>query len=385
MRAAAAACVLFALPAFAQTPPPAVTCDPVQGCRSVAADTPGVDPQPVFPALADGPATLDLTNGATSDLLNSTLLLARELWVLCFVLALLWEAFGSSPGTQKDYAGVFYRSAAILLLLAAYRPIFGSVINLTQDIAARIAPDDAHAKFSALVDYAASARAAETTPGATVTPPPGAPPPSPAQLQQWSSGLGGIFYSGLIGLLILVGAVVHWIFRIGSVILCAFYYVIGPLALVFSVPRISGVGSKWFGHFVTVASWPIFSGVLLAITAQVGGNGLFGQETFGAVCASLMMVATAIATPTIAGKILHGAPSVVEQGAAMAMKAMRGAGNAVQHTQIGQTAANVWRPPEKPGAEGAASSSAAGSSSGPTSQNNGQRPPSNGAGPSFSP
>jgi hypothetical protein len=50
----------------------------------------------------------------------------------------------------------------------------------------------------------------------------------------------------------MLGAAIHWVLRMFSVILATFYYIIGPLALVAGMPRISGVGSKWFGHFVTV-------------------------------------------------------------------------------------------------------------------------------------
>src|SRR5436309_1340240 len=86
-----------------------------------------------IPALAlagNGPAVLDLSSGVPKELLGKTLGLARRLWVFCFVLGLVLEAFGSSPTARRDYGGCIWRGLIILVLLSAYPRIFGSVINL---------------------------------------------------------------------------------------------------------------------------------------------------------------------------------------------------------------------------------------------------------------
>ena len=323
------------------------------------AQTPPTVPDNV--GISSMPEMLDLTNGATSDMLDKTLNIARDFWLLCFVIALLWEAFGSSPTARKDYGAVFYRSIMILFLLIAYRPIFGTVINATQEIAARVTPPDAHEQFARQLDLAMAARDAQDAP-----PPPSATtaagghvdPQLNTPLQRWHQSMwGGWLFNGAVGLMLLLGASVHWVLRMFAAILCALFYVVGPLALVFSLPRISGVGSKWFGHFVTVASWPIFSGLLLAITLQLGVKGLLGQEAFGALAASLVMLLTAIATPVLAGKLVGGSPSVVGHGSAMAMRAISGGMGFAQHLAGGNTAAGAASTPAGSAARGTISSS----------------------------
>ncbi len=296
--------------------------------------------------ISSMPEMLDLTNGATSDMLDKTLTLARDFWLLCFVVALLWEAFGSSPTAQKDYGAVLYRSIMILLLLIAYRPIFGTVINVTQEIAARVTPPDAHEQFARQLDLAMAPRDAQGAPSApSATRAADGQPVDPQikpSLQNWHQSMwGGWLFNGALGLMLLLGASVHWVLRMFAAILCALFYVVGPLALVFSLPRISGVGAKWFGHFVTVASWPIFSGLLLAITLQLGVKGLLGQEAFGALAASLVMLLTAIATPVLAGKLVGGSPSVVGHGSAMAMRAISGGMGFAKHLAGGNSAAGA--------------------------------------------
>jgi len=328
------AVLLLASGARAQgAPPPNVACDST-GCHTVPLGDLGIDTNPVSPAMNTAPQMLDLTNGATSDLLDRTLTLAREFWLLCFVIALVWEAFGNSPTEAKDFAAVLYRSIMVLLLLVAYRPIFGTVINVTQEVADRIAPADAHEKYAVAMQAAfASIYDAQGAQAATAANNGGAVSDQlAARLGSWQRTIaGGLLYNGVLGLLLQLGGAVHWVLRMFAAILCALFYIIGPLALVFSMPRISGVGSKWFGHFVTVATWPIFSALLLAITLQLGLNGLYGAEGFGAMAASLVMILTAIATPILAGKLIGGSPSVVGHGAAMASNIANKGIAAVRH------------------------------------------------------
>lgn len=346
--------------AFAQSSPPTVL--------------PGlIDPNPVFPAANRMPAMLDLTNGATSDLLDKTLTLAREFWLLCVVLAVLWEAFGSAPTSQKDYGAVLYRAVMILFLLVWYRPIFGTVINLTQEVAARVTPSDAHAQFAEQISWATKVHDAQLAKAADGQP----DPQLAAALQKWNrSTLGGLLFDGALGLMIMLGAAVHWVLRMFASILCALFYVIGPLALVFSLPRISGVGSKWFGHFVTVSSWPIFSGLLLAITLQLGVNGLYGQEAFGALAASLVTLLTAVATPILAGKLVGGSPSVVGHGASIAMRAISGGLNIAKHMSGGDS---VARAASKGAGSSAGGASAPAASAGGAPPVNPPSPPPTGA------
>src|SRR5258708_32516427 len=92
---------------------------PVAAAAAFALTSSAAIAQP-SPAVADNvgissmPEMLDLTNGATSDMLDKTLTLARDFWLLCCVGALLWEACGSSPTGHKDYGAATYGPTIIL-------------------------------------------------------------------------------------------------------------------------------------------------------------------------------------------------------------------------------------------------------------------------------
>jgi type IV secretion system protein TrbL len=96
---------------------------------------------------------------------------------------------------------------------------------------------------------------------------------------------------------------VNWLSRI----LTATLFVIGPLALVAGIPRVSSTGTRWFVRFVTIASWPVFSGVLLSVLVTLGAQGAVRRTYLECLVAALVMLVTALATPLLASHVIGGA------------------------------------------------------------------------------
>jgi len=121
-----------------------------------------------------------------------------------------------------------------------------------------------------------------------------------------TSKVGGFFYDSLVAFLLLVaeGLIIVMV-KLGKV-LAALLFCIGPLALVAAIPRPSSTGTKWFGHFVTVLSWPIFTGLLLSIMVAMGSEGAETAGYIAAVIASLLMGAIALSTPRLAAQVVGG-------------------------------------------------------------------------------
>lgn len=283
----------------------------------------------LIPSIAlagNGPAVLDLSTGVPKELLGKTLGLARSLWAFCVVLGLIVEAFGSSPAGRRDYAGCVWRALVVLALLAAYPRVFGSVINLSEGLAERIAPKDTWTTFakknSELLTNLYSQKSAEDEEAERIGGAAGEAGAKSAALAKFAGNyLGGMFFDSLLGLFVLVGQAAHWVLGALARILSVVYYLLGPLALVFAVPRGSGTGGSWFRSFVTVASWPIFSGVLLSITASFLFKGYDAQgisTAFGSVASALLLVVTALAIPSLASSIVGGGGNLIASGAQIA-------------------------------------------------------------------
>ena len=122
-----------------------------------------------------------------------------------------------------------------------------------------------------------------------------------------SSLLGDMVFKALIGLVTVIGLIANRIIMWLAGVLIALCYVLGPLALVFSIPRVSSVGTKWFEHFVSICTWPIISGVLVCLVSalglQISGD---ATQSLNSLAISLVLLCTAIATPLLAGKFVGG-------------------------------------------------------------------------------
>lgn len=262
-------------------------------------------------ALAAGPEVLDLRTGVTADMLAKTLGIARAFFPLALVLAILVEAFGGGPTDSKHYGALVGRALLVLVLLAGYGRLFGTVINTTEKLADRIAPQDTWDRYKERVsDMAASLALRRSPSGAegSARTDSGLVPSS----ESVANYLGGFLFDSLIGLFVLVGHGLHWVFGQLSRILLAVFYILGPLALVWHVIQPVKTAGRWFTSFVTLASWPVLSALLLTIAAALMPRAVDASQAgdssaaFGAVASSLLVMLLDVAVPYLASALIGG-------------------------------------------------------------------------------
>lgn len=267
-------------------------------------------------AAGHAPVILDLRTGVTGELLGKTMGLAKSFFVFCFILALVVEAFGRSPLARRDYGGVVFRAVIVLMLLSFYGPLFGTVINLAEGVGSRVTPDHIWEKFTrgqqgwqdklfnqkSEEDKRAEESLAEEMKG---------------DASFAGSLVGGYVFDSFIAAALLIGQAAHWVLGTLARVLAVLLYVLGPLALVFSIPRTSGAGGQWFRTFVSVLCWPVMSGLLLTFTVTIGmeGMALDGASTaFGTVASALLLSVIALATPKLTSIFVSGTASILDSG-----------------------------------------------------------------------
>jgi hypothetical protein len=248
---------------------------------------------------------LDFTrSGAMKDLLGKTLSIAKGFLFFSVFLAYAVEAFGRSPASERDYAAVTWRVVVVLFLLWNYQRVFGGVIGLIDGLAREVAPDS---NWKALVKEVGAMRKAledlgshGELSGAGGAPILAAASSRPSRITAWA-------YEALIGCVQLLAEGVVFLVNWLSKILTATLFILGPLALVAGIPRVSSTGTRWFHRFVTIASWPVFSGVLLSVLVTLGAQGLVRQSYLECLVAALVMLVTALTTPILASHVIGGA------------------------------------------------------------------------------
>ena len=239
------------------------------------------------------------------DLIVKVRHIAWEFFPLALILGLLVEAFGRAPGQGRDLSVVVWRAIIVMFLLLFYVPIFnGLIVNVFDPLADKVTPMSGMGEFLDRAARAAQGMPASTNPGTQLPQPPGAT--GGGMVNSLTAKVGGLFYDSLVAFLLLVaeGLVIVMV-KLGKV-LAALLFCIGPLALVAAIPRPSSTGTKWFGHFVTVLSWPIFTGLLLSIMVAMGKEGAETAGYIAAVIASLLMGAIALSTPRLAAQVVGG-------------------------------------------------------------------------------
>jgi hypothetical protein len=255
-------------------------------------------------AFAGGAAsTRDLVldfqrSGVLKDLLGKTLGVAKSFLFLATFLAFALEAFGKAPGAERDYGAVTWRLVVILFLLWNYQAVFGGVLGILDRLEREVAPESTWSAFvqqatemreslDALADEGEPANGETRTSGRST-------------LTTWA-------YEALIACVQLLAEglvfLINWLSRV----LAATLFILGPLALVAAIPRVSSTGTRWFQRFVTVASWPIFSGVLLSVLVTLAAQGGARQSYLECLVAALVMLVTALATPLLASQVIGGA------------------------------------------------------------------------------
>ena len=247
----------------------------------------------------------DPQQAAMHDLVVKVRHIAWEFFPLALILGLVIEAFGRAPGQGRDLSVVIWRAVVVMFLLFFYVPIFnGLIVNIFDPLADKVTPLSGMGEFLDRAAKAAQGMPTSTTPGTTLPQQPAAS--SGGVLSGLTSKVGGLFYDSLVAFLLLVaeGLIIVMV-KLGKV-LAALLFCIGPLALVAAIPRPSSTGTRWFGHFITVLSWPIFMGLLLSIMVAMGSEGAETTGYIAAVIASLLMGAIAFSTPRLAAQIVGG-------------------------------------------------------------------------------
>ncbi len=260
---------------------------------------------------------LDFTQGPLGALFRKIMSLAKSFLFLAIFVGLFVEAFGRAPGTPREYGAVVWRLVIVVFLLTNYQHVFGTVLNLTRYIADKVEPEknallayqSESAKFKAAMQKnlglaqaqpATSDAGPQAVYGAEAFGVPSAP-------NEKSSGFAGWMYDTLINFFILIAQAVVFVVLWLSKILSAMFFLLGPLALVAAIPRPSHTGGLWFKHFVTVSSWPIFTGLLLSIVVNLGAQGAGGGTYLASIVSACVMAFTALSAPVLANHIIGGA------------------------------------------------------------------------------
>ena len=247
---------------------------------------------------------LDLSQGPINDLCTQTTSLALKLFLVFGLIALIVEAFGHGPGHRRDYAGIAWRAVVVLLLLKFYAPIFGSVIVTTQTIADQFKPMEANEQLSAqTAQYFVTAQQLPLPATSAANALPSSEP----------SWIGTKIYESSIHLIITLGQAGFWALGILARIALLLFFVIGPLALVASLPRESHVGTRWFGQYVGVACWPILSALVVRIVLAIGLSGLYAASSLGHVCVALALGLCAFAVPIVSNSLVGGSVTTAAQ------------------------------------------------------------------------
>lgn len=264
-------------------------------------------------AATAAPSTRELvldfqSPGPMHDLLGKSLGVAKSFLFLAAFLGYALEAFGRSPTAERDFAAVTWRLVAVLFLLWNYQAIFGSVIGLVDRIEREVAPPSTWARLReemarSQASLEALSSRGQGVPVAEVGGAAGGPGSSAAKPSLFTSWV----YEALVAVLQLLGEGLVFLIRWMSRILTATLFILGPLALVAGIPRVSSTGARWFHRFVTIASWPIFANVLLAVMVALGGQGTLHGSYLEALVASLVLLVTALSTPTLASHVVGGA------------------------------------------------------------------------------
>jgi hypothetical protein len=260
---------------------------------------------------------LDLRTGAVGALTQETLGLAHGLLAVLLVLGLVRELL-RGPGQRRHYLAVVWRAFLVLLLLQGYAFLASSVVQTCTTLSRSLVPQESVTQlFEA--HRAAVAASLGTDAGAATT-------DAPA-VSSSSSGVGGILFDALLALLLLVGQAIQWVFAQLSRVLIAFFYAVGPLALVFHVPGLD-VPGRWLRHLVTVSCWPVVSALLLHLSAALltharpaaTGSG----AVFRALASSLLLSALAVATPRVASALVGGVGNLLGTGVAAVASVVTG-------------------------------------------------------------
>jgi hypothetical protein len=283
---------------------------PLALCAVVAIATPALaadaTPRAATSAAASGigPFRWDFeAPGKMRDLVDKVIKVAWSFFPLAFIAALAVEAFGRAPSQPRDFTAVVWRGVLVAFLLLFYVPLLNGLTKHVFDpLAEAVTPVSGVAEF--LQQAVAAAKGLPSSQAEQVVAEEGVTGAASALIE--GEGFGGFFYDSLVSfLLLLAEGLIIVIGRLGK-LFAALLFCLGPLALVAHLPRPSRIATRWFSHFVTVMSWPIFSGLLLSILVAMGREGAETGGYLAAVIASLLTAGMALATPRLASHVVGG-------------------------------------------------------------------------------
>lgn len=359
---------------------------------------------PALAGAAEQPSNMIVSfdKGATAELFGLVYKLAFGLFVFALIVALFLE-FLNPPDQGPQFVKVGVRAVGIMVALLLYPTLAGTVVKSLNGLAAKVAPSQL-----ALWEYTRRLAVAErkatanpnglpaTTTGATGVSggvqygdagkgaAPGAPPrpstPCPSGFSyelgvdgnamvwkcvadyaapSWSDegGIGAslrraVMGSGLSLIFVFLDAMKFIVEQLGAV-LTAIFYILGPLALVAGLPRASGTAGNWFRHFVTYASWPVFTNLVLQLVIAIAVKSATEDVGYAdTLFAALASAASFASVPMLAGQIIGVAGSGFVSGAAgaaigaamgghRAVAGMSGAGQGAAATATGAAVAGA--------------------------------------------
>lgn len=245
---------------------------------------------------------------------GSTLGYARALIPAMFVVAFLVDLVFRDPARPPSIAPALWRTAVVFALLTSvpfsdgHRTLYGTCVGamagLSDSIASSLAPKDVWSKFKAVNQEWMDQLSAAQKDGASDS-------------EVFGAGLGGLIFGALIGIAMLIGQASMWVLQELAKVLVTLLYALGPLALAFSIPRVSDSLQRWLRTFVSVLAWPVISAVLLAIITNSGLQGLKGlSPAFASIATALLLSVCACAVPVIASSLVGGGMGAIGGGLA---------------------------------------------------------------------
>lgn len=226
--------------------------------------------------------------------------LAVSFLLVAIIAGLLVEWLRSSPTRQGDIPGFLRRALIITFLLWQYPTVFGAIVGMSQHIADRVAPNDATMAFGKQAK-AELKRSWEAAYG---------PGSKAGVMDKVSTALGmgsGFVVESLVATTIFLAEALSYAFGLFARVVLALLYCLGPLMLVAGIPRSSGTAGRWFSHLMSVASWPIISGLLLSIAYDAGLQGFLGATAIWAhLAAAMVMASCVLITPSLASRLVGG-------------------------------------------------------------------------------
>lgn len=303
----------------------------------------GALPAPASAGVADVSDSLDAVqamavlrfreNSPERGLLNKTMGLCGPLLFLALVAGLTFEL---TMGEEARYGVVLRRFAIALVLMLFYHAVFGTMLNMLDGLATRLAPPAG--ALTAYLKTAEKMRLAERLKQLSTLPPEGngasaedgvlgkvasAWDSAKTAVSRAGDAMGERLYDTLIYFSILVCEAILFVILLSGKMLTAMFYILGPIAIPLGVPRASGVSARWFKELLTYSSWAVFIAMFLTLLVGIGAGGIGGGSVLGALVSAGVMAFAAIRTPAMAeqliggsiGNIAHGAADLVQQKA----------------------------------------------------------------------